>query len=103
MRMLRSIVYGLTAALVMACLTMAPASASVPIAPELSADVSAGKAHPAPAIVIQDVAVLPSEAPNIASLIGARSSLIASAGSFASSTVLAAQPYRHIDPGRMRS
>ena len=98
MRMLRSILYGLTAALVMTCLTMAPASASVPIVPELSADVSAGKAHPAPAIVIPDVAVLPSEAPNIEGDGGARSSLIASSSHSFADTPIAVPAYRHIDP-----
>ncbi|UIY28720.1 hypothetical protein LZK73_18490 [Neorhizobium galegae] len=76
---IRSILYGLTAALVMAACSMAPASASVPIDPGITVSVTAGKDYPAAmAIVVDEAVIQVAEAAAIEGDGSMRSSLAAS-------------------------
>ncbi|MBX5021208.1 hypothetical protein [Rhizobium lentis] len=100
MRIVRSLLCaGLALVAAGLCAAM-PAAAAVPIEINAIAQPMTIKEYPAPAIAIvyQDVAILPAEAPNIPadSNFGRSSCAIAAASVAASSFVPSA--YRHIDP-----
>lgn len=100
MRIMRSILCAGLAMMAMAVCASMPAAAASPLETvRVVVKMSDAVEHHAPAVAVvsQDVAILPSEAPKIESLAMVRSSSGNESSSFAE-TSIAVPAYRHIDP-----